>query len=130
LEAQRADDEWALRAQSGAAGIERVSFLALVDEQAVGLVGAYRPDANTTDVELVSMWTAPDARRAGVGRALIGAVLDWARSTSATTVRLWVTDGNTPALRLYKSVGFRETGASQSLPSNPSLDERCMRLDI
>jgi ribosomal protein S18 acetylase RimI-like enzyme len=128
-EAGRPDTEWAARARAGAEGIGRVSFFALLDDEVVGLIGAYRPDEGAV-VELVSMWTAPGARRSGVGRALVGAVLEWAASRSAATVRLWVTDGNTPALRLYESLGFRATGESQPLPSNSSLRELRMALDL
>jgi GNAT superfamily N-acetyltransferase len=118
------------KARSGAAGIDRVTFFALLDDHAVGLVGAFRPEAGGSLVELVSMWTSPEARLAGVGRALVGAVLEWARGASATTVGLWVRRGNAPAQRLYESLGFHESGESRSLPSDPSIDELRMTLDL
>jgi GNAT superfamily N-acetyltransferase len=129
-EASRPDDEWTARARAGAAGVERITFFALMNDEIVGLVGGFRPDADGFVVELVSMWTSPDARRAGVGRALVGAVLDWAREVSARSVGLWVTLGNSPALCLYGSMGFRETGESQPLPSDPSHSEVRMTLDV
>ena len=43
------------------------------------------------------MWTAPATRRSGLGRGLVEAVLDWAASTGATAVELWVTRDNDPA---------------------------------
>jgi GNAT superfamily N-acetyltransferase len=129
-ELERTDEEWRARARWGAEGVDRVTFFALVNDQTVGLVGGFRPEADGSVVELVSMWTSPDARGAGVGHALVGAVLEWARSVSATTVRLWVTRGNAPAQRLYESLGFHETGESQPLPSDPSRDELCMTLDL
>lgn len=51
----------------------------------------------------------------------------------ARTLGLWVTDSNTPAIRLYTLAGFVRTGRSEPLPSNPSLSEsfmlRALRLD-
>jgi ribosomal protein S18 acetylase RimI-like enzyme len=130
IEAARTDADWSERAELGAAGVERVTFFALVDDQIVGLVGGYRPAAGEPTVELVSMWTAPTARRIGVARALVMAVLDWATDVSATTVHLWVTHGNEPALRLYESMGFRRTGESQPLPSDPTRVEFAMARDL
>ena len=129
-ESERPDDEWAARAAAGAQGVDRVTFLALLNDQAVGLVGGFRPDAGGVVVELVSMWTAPEARRTGVARALVEAVLDWARSVSAASVDLWVTRGNAPAERFYDAMGFRATGDTQPLPSDPSQDEVRMTLHL
>jgi GNAT superfamily N-acetyltransferase len=129
-EAERTDDEWTARAQLGAEGVTRVTFFALLNDQVVGLVGGFRPDGDRLVVDLVSMWTSPRARRAGIGRALVHAVLGWARDVSATTVALWVTRGNAPAQRLYESMGFRETGESQPLPSDRSTDELRMTVDL
>jgi GNAT superfamily N-acetyltransferase len=122
-EAERTDAEWTARARSAAAGVDRVTFVALEDDEVVGLVGGYRPVPSAPEVELVSMWTSPEARRAGVARALVGAVIGWAREAGATTLSLWVTRGNEPAQRLYESSGFRATGAHQPLPSDPCKDE-------
>ena len=129
-EARRADGEWTERAQRGAAGVDRVTFFAVVNDDLVGLVGGFRPDSGGSTVDLVSMWTAPAARRLGVGRALVAAVLQWATEVSATTVHLWVTQGNEPAFRLYESMGFRPTGESQPLPSDPARDELAMTRDL
>lgn len=129
-EASRADDQWIERAQRGAAGVDRVTFFAFVNDEIVGLVGGFRPDSAGPTVDLVSMWTAPRARRLGVGRALVTAVLQWATEASATTVHLWVTRGNEPALRLYESMGFRPTGESQPLPSDPARVELAMTREL
>jgi ribosomal protein S18 acetylase RimI-like enzyme len=129
-EAGRTDDEWTARARSGATGEDRVTFFALVDDRIVGLVGAFRPEAEASIVHLISMWTAPTTRRAGVGRALVGALLAWANGIAPTTVGLWVTEGNTPARRLYESMGFRESGESQPLRSDPSKTELHMTLTL
>jgi ribosomal protein S18 acetylase RimI-like enzyme len=45
-------------------------------------------------------------------------------------VHLWVTRGNEPALRLYESMGFRPTGESQPLPSDPARVELAMTREL
>ncbi len=51
---------------------------------------------------------APHARRAGLGRAVMAALLDWGAEQGATTAYLQVLDDNRPALALYEALGFRE----------------------
>jgi GNAT superfamily N-acetyltransferase len=129
-EMRMTDDDWIVRATVASAGRDRVMFLAWMDDRATGIAGGYRPDQAIDSVELVSMWAAPDARRAGVGRLLVQAVIDWAIDSDASSVSLWVTRGNTPAQRLYESMGFRETGEHQPLPSDPCKDEIRMALEL
>jgi ribosomal protein S18 acetylase RimI-like enzyme len=122
-EAQRTDVEWSARACLASSGTERITLLARVDGQVVGIAGGYREEHHQDQVDLVSMWIAPAVRRAGVGQRLVGAVVEWAADTGASSVGLWVTRGNSPAQRLYESMGFRETGEYQPLPSDPCKDE-------
>ena len=117
------DDEWTARAAAGSHGDERATFFAELDGQIVGLVGGYTDPAMPGAVELVSMWTAPAARRTGTGRLLVQAVLDWAATAGADKVGLWVTRGNEPAHRFYEAMGFTETGDFQPLPSDPCRSE-------
>lgn len=117
------DADWADRARRGAEGVQTATFFACDADEVVGLVVALRDHPRSRDVELVSMWTAPSARRQGAARALVGAVIEWATATSATAVHLWVTRGNDPAQRLYTAMGFSETGDFQPLPSDPCKDE-------
>lgn len=106
-------------------------FLARHGEEVVGLAGGYRDDDRRDQVELISMWTSPSVRRHGVGGELVRAVVAWAADTGASTVALWVTDGNAPARALYEALGFEATGEQQPLPSDPTRDEVRMarRLD-
>ncbi len=130
------DTEWGARAAAGSVGDERCTFLAWhADGRVVGLVGGYRLDpaegATTSPaVDLVSMWTDPSVRRAGLGKRLIDAVVEWARASHAERVELWVTRGNDPARHLYESMGFVETGDHQPLPSDPCKDEIRMVLAL
>lgn len=122
------EDDWSERARGGSAGPLRSTFLAEDGQEVVGIVGGYRPVDDDPTVELVSMWVAPTHRRQRLGHTLVERVCDWARTTDAKDVALWVTRGNDAAERLYRELGFRETGDVQPLPSDPCKDElRLMR---
>ncbi|HEY7024747.1 MAG TPA: GNAT family N-acetyltransferase [Candidatus Limnocylindrales bacterium] len=93
------------------------TFLAFDGERAVGMDGVYLHEGEHT---LVAMWVAPSARRSGVGAALTRAVLDWATARGARRVLLGVAEDNGPAQRLYERLGFKLTGRSEPLHSDPS----------
>ncbi|MFD5090860.1 GNAT family N-acetyltransferase [Amycolatopsis thailandensis] len=78
-----------------------------------GMVSATAPQDGA--VELLSLWVAPAGRGRGVGDALVAAVVDWARSVGAETVRLRVYDHNAKARDLYYRHGFAETGEPEIL---------------
>ena len=64
---------------------------------------------------LYAMWVAPDARGAGVGRALLDAVADWARDRGCDRLVLLVTESNERARRFYVTHGFGDTGERRPL---------------
>jgi ribosomal protein S18 acetylase RimI-like enzyme len=84
------------------------NLVADLDGRPVGMVSATVPDNG--EVELLSLWVAPEARGRAVGDALIDAVTDWAREVSAGTVSLWVRVTNQPAIDLYARHGFADAG--------------------
>ena len=126
-ESQMSDDEWTARTAAWATSDDRAMFLACDGEDVVGLAGLFREEPAP---QLISMWTAPSVRRRGVARALVDAVLSWARANGETAVELWVTDGNDAARTLYESMGFAVTGDVAPLPSDPCKDENRMRLEL
>jgi GNAT superfamily N-acetyltransferase len=79
-------------------------FLLERDGDAVGIAGGL-PDGD--ELELVSMWVAPDARGTGGGDALVQAVIHWAGGRALV---LGAIDGNEPARQLYERNGFVATG--------------------
>src|SRR5262249_23529737 len=111
------EQDWDERAAGGAKGSERATFILIDGGRWQGMAGGIRDPERPDTAELVSMWVAPDLRRQGGARALIGAVAGWARMQGVTRLELWVTDGNAPAVALYRREGFRNAGVSQPLPS-------------
>jgi ribosomal protein S18 acetylase RimI-like enzyme len=49
---------------------------------------------------------APDARRGGIGRALMAAAEDWLRERGAPKIQLMVREDNEAALGFYEAVGL------------------------
>jgi RimJ/RimL family protein N-acetyltransferase len=58
----------------------------------------------------LGLMVAKDARRAGVGRALLEAAVDWARASGVRKLELHVFPRNEPAIRLYERFGFEREG--------------------
>lgn len=92
----------------------RVQFVAYLDGGSAGTVAGIRSD-DPAVAELVSMWVRPQARGRGVGSALVKVILDWASEQGCSEVRLWVSEGNEFAERLYAQHGFVRTGQTQPI---------------
>jgi ribosomal protein S18 acetylase RimI-like enzyme len=59
--------------------------------------------------------TAPEARRTGVARALLAAIVERAREAGCSSWCLNVKPGNTPAIALYEDLGLRRAHTSRAL---------------
>ena len=92
----------------------REQFVAYLDGAPAGTVAGVRSD-DSSRAELVSMWVRPQARGQGVGSVLVNAVLDWASRAGYSEVRLWVSEGNGAAERLYARHEFVRTGQTQPI---------------
>jgi GNAT superfamily N-acetyltransferase len=109
LEAERARgaSEWRERLAG------RSQFVALADGRPVGTIGAR--SEGEREMELISMWVAPEVRRVGVAGQLVAAVIEEARVRGSVSVVLWVSEGNLPAERLYEKHSFVRTGRTQPI---------------
>jgi GNAT superfamily N-acetyltransferase len=119
--------EWRSTARAASAGDRRTWLLAgPAGDQ--GMVQARRrpPD----DCLVFSMWVAPEARRAGVGGALIDGAADWARSWGARRIVLWVTGVNEGAQRFYEAIGFRLMNEGPDADSGRAFGALAMELPL
>lgn len=83
-------------------------WVALLEQKPVG-VCALMPDHDQAGVyELTKMGILPEAQGHGIGYALGLAVLDGARRLKAKKVYLESNTVLTPAIRLYRKLGFKE----------------------
>jgi len=89
----------------------------LVAERAgtrIGMAVARVAPDDTRRAHLSAMWVAPEARRTGVGRALVDAAMRWARFAGAGTLVLKVTERAPDAASLYRALGFADTGTLEA----------------
>ena len=122
-EKQFDEEDWREWARSSA------TFLAFHMGSPIGIaagVDGDRPDAR----KMIAMWVHPAHRGIGVAAALLGAVTRWGRNDGAAGLTLWVERTNEAAANLYRRAGFTRTGDSKPLPSNPSLTEDKLVLDL
>jgi ribosomal protein S18 acetylase RimI-like enzyme len=85
------------------------------DGTAIGTATGAEFEAEPGVAHVYAMWVAPDARGAGVGRALVDAVAEWARDRRCDRLVLSVTESNLTARRFYEACGFEDTGERETL---------------
>jgi ribosomal protein S18 acetylase RimI-like enzyme len=102
------------------------TFIAVIDEEDVGIV-RFCPDGKHPESGwLISMWVAPEIRRRGVGSRLIDTLTKFAFSAGFTRIELDVGDWNISAIALYASKGFEATGEKKAFdaPRNHIVEHR------
>ena len=108
-------------------------WFAAVDDDGgvVGIAsGLAEPGAPPEERHLIGMWVRPDRRGSGVATLLADAVAAWARADGATTLTLWVVEGNAAAEAAYRRAGFATTGVTMALPRDPSRTEHQWARDV
>jgi ribosomal protein S18 acetylase RimI-like enzyme len=90
-------------------------FGACADGDLLGIAGWFVRDGPKQQHKgvLVGMYVRPDARRAGIGRRLVEAVIENARRR-VDLLQLSVVSGNEAACRLYARLGFVEYGIERN----------------
>jgi L-phenylalanine/L-methionine N-acetyltransferase len=68
------------------------------------------PHPASTHVADVGLMVAADARRQGVGTAMLDAAVDWARGAGVRKIELHVFPWNGAAIKLYEAFGFEREG--------------------
>jgi ribosomal protein S18 acetylase RimI-like enzyme len=89
-----------------------------VHGSAYGLADRERGDTGRVG----GMWVDLAHRRQGAGRALLDAVVAWARERGFTRLALWAPAHSAGARALYARGGFGETGQRRALPSDHTLE--------
>lgn len=104
-------------------------WVAEAGDEPVGMVFA-RIDEAYAVAEFGAMWVTPTARGAGVGSALLEAVKTWARNHGAPVLECWVSEGNDPAIELYRTHGLIDTDATQLLRDGSTVTVRKMQAQL
>jgi ribosomal protein S18 acetylase RimI-like enzyme len=90
------------------------TMVLLAEEPPAGLaVLRLRPALWTQGLEcyLAELYVVPERRRRGLGRAIMLGAIATAKSRGAASMDLGTDEGDHAAHALYKSLGFRNTGA-------------------
>ena len=83
-----------------------VEGFVLVDDEPVGY-GEVWADPQENEAELARIVVAPEARRRGLGRALVTMLVEEARGLGFQEIWLRVVPTNAAALACYRSAGFQ-----------------------
>lgn len=108
-------------------------FAALLDSPHVFLLtrahGFLMGRVVADEAELLTLAVAPDARRTGIARDLMGEFAATSRGRGATRAFLEVAADNAPAQALYRATGWRESGRRRRY-YGPLLDAIVMILPL
>lgn len=121
LSYQEAQNFWEQIIRPEVLADKRCLFVALKGGRAVGTVQLiWRLQPNQPHrCEIAKMMVHPDARRQGIGRALMQAALDKAASLNKTLIMLDTKTGDV-AERLYRSLNFVEIGVVPNFALDPN----------
>lgn len=120
------------RVRAKLAASDALAFVALRPE-VVGMAltepgrlddGAGELDPTLLHISMV--FVHPDAQGTGVGSSLVLHVLDAARSRGYKRASVWTYSDNTPARRLYESVGMATTGKAVPVPARTQIQYGCL----
>jgi GNAT superfamily N-acetyltransferase len=92
-----------------------------------GLVAGQLDKTDPTIALLMAMWVHPALRGTGAAADLVAAVIGWAVSEGARTVRLEVFEANPRARQFYERLGFRDTGHRTPHESDGRVEVRMER---
>jgi ribosomal-protein-alanine N-acetyltransferase len=98
------------------------SGIVLVAEDAGDLCGFICAQAVAGELEIENVVVDRAFRRSGIANELVRALIQRARSESATAILLEVRESNLPARRLYEKHAFREVGRRPAYYSDPAGD--------
>jgi GNAT superfamily N-acetyltransferase len=132
LEAEllRSDALWCERLQKAAGSDRDCPLLAEVAGVPAGLAWAKFDILESDVVNIFQMWVAPDNRGRGTGAALLQAAINWALLSGARFVKLGVSVGDTPAVKLYHRAGFIFFGDEEALREGSSVMAKNMVLTL
>lgn len=120
------DDEWRARADPADGAVFVVDGPTGLIAMAIGGPAPTAPEA----AALFAMWVAPEARRRGLGAALVTAVKAWAIEAGYRGLGLGVTTTNAPGIALYERMGFTDSGDRHPLREGTDLTIQIMVLPL
>ncbi len=125
LEKRCFSDPWSEK--SIASELENPLSLWLVAVNGGQLIGYVGSQTVLGETDMMNLAVAPEARRQGTGRALVLALVDALTEKGSHSLMLEVRVSNTPAQKLYESLGFSQVGRRPKYYVNPREDALILR---
>ena len=125
LEKRCFSDPWSEK--SIASELENPLSLWLVAVDGGQLIGYVGSQTVLGETDMMNLAVAPEARRQGTGRALVLALVDALTEKGSHSLMLEVRVSNTPAQKLYESLGFSQVGRRPKYYVNPKEDALILR---
>lgn len=125
LEKRCFSDPWSEK--SIASELENPLSVWLVAVDGGRLIGYVGSQTVLGETDMMNLAVAPEARRQGTGRALVLALVDALTEKGSHSLMLEVRVSNTPAQKLYESLGFSQVGRRPKYYVNPREDALILR---
>jgi len=131
-------DPWTIESLATALSLDRMRVLVAETAEprgqggdaASGLLGYVVALVAGTEAEIADLAVAPEARRLGIGRALLQRILSELRDAAVQTVYLEVRESNQAARTLYESLGFGSVGRRRGYYRSPIEDALVLRREF
>ncbi|MCL2579961.1 MAG: ribosomal protein S18-alanine N-acetyltransferase [Oscillospiraceae bacterium] len=128
LEAVCFSDPWSLNSILGELFNPGAYYLtAQKSGQVLGYVGMHKI---LDEGYITNMAVSPGARRQGIARALLCALIEYARAQAMAFLTLEVREGNQGAISLYSGEGFVRAGLRKGYYNSPPEDALLMTLTL
>ncbi len=103
---QRSAESWYRQAESTVQGSDRATFIAVTDDQPIGIAALYRLEDQADTGELLRVWVNPRYRGTNVAVDLMNSLMEWAGENNFRRIIAGVTKENARALKFYVRYGF------------------------
>ena len=110
-------DPWSVESLELMLGEQAMGLVAIEDGRVLGYVGMM---CVLDEGQIINVATLPDARRRGIGRALMESVDRYAKERGIVFLSLEVRESNIAARSLYLSLGWQECGIRKNFYSHPT----------
>ena len=113
--ALKADSFWQSRLSEANQGRGNWLLFARENQSLLGMIGAFIDEAQKDTAIIISVYVARQARRRGIGKKLMAAILQAIKNDGIKTARLEVSTEQIAAIQLYKNSGFKAVKTTQRL---------------
>ena len=118
IEAASFSMPWSLR--SFAETVERENFRYFVAEEAGEILGYCGFLFVLDEAEIPNVCVKEPARGRGIGKQMMTVLIEEAKKLGMAILYLEVRESNTPAITLYRSLGFEENGIRKNFYEQPA----------